>query len=97
MDGEIVCASTESNTFKELWLTDAGLGYEHAPCIVLEHDGVVYAGSRRGIIAALDANTTQLLWRKQVGASEINGFEVDNKGDVYVSLVEGSIWRISKK
>ena len=81
----------------EHWLTDAGLGYEHAPCIVLEHDGVVYAGSRRGIIAALDANTTQLLWRKQVGASEINGFEVDNKGDVYVSLVEGSIWRISKK
>ena len=97
MDGEIVCVSTEGNTFKELWLTDAGLGYEHAPCIVLEHDGVVYAGSRRGIIAALDANTTQLLWRKQVGASEINGFEVDNKGDVYVSLVEGSIWRISKK
>ena len=97
MDGEIVCISTEGNVFKELWITNAGLGYEHAPCIVLEHNGVVYAGSRRGIIVALDANTSKLLWRKQVGASEVNGFEVDEKGNVYASLVEGSVWKITKK
>lgn len=97
MDGEIVCISTEGNTFNELWITDAGLGYEHAPCIVLEHKGVVYAGSRRGIIAAIDAKTSKLLWRQQLGASEVNGFEVDNKGDVYLSLIEGSIWRITHK
>lgn len=97
MDGEIVCVSTEGDTFKELWITDAGLGYEHAPCIVLEHDGVIYAGSRRGIIAALDANTSKLIWRKQLGSSEVNGFDVDKKGDIYLSLIEGSVWRISKK
>lgn len=97
MDGEIVSISTEGSEFNELWITDAGLGYDHAPCIVLEHNGVVYAGSRRGIIVAIDAKTTKLLWRKQVGASEINGFEVDNKGNVYASLVEGSVWKISKK
>ena len=97
MDGEIVCVSTEGDTFKELWITDAGLGYEHAPCIVLEHDGVIYAGSRRGIIVALDAKTSKLIWRKQLGASEVNGFDVDKNGDVYFSLIEGSVWRISKK
>lgn len=97
MDGEIVCVSTQGNEFKELWIVDAGLGYDHAPCIVLEHKGVVYAGSRRGIIAAIDVKTKQLLWRKQVGASEVNGFEVDEKGDIYASLVEGAVWRISKK
>ncbi len=97
MDGEIVCISTEGNIFKELWITDAGLGYEHAPCIVLEHEGVIYAGSRRGIIAAIDAKTSKLLWRKQFGVSEVNGFDVDEKGDVYFSLIEGSVWRINKK
>ena len=94
MDGEIVCVSTEGNEFNELWIADAGIGYEHAPCIVLEQDGVVYAGSRRGIITAIDAKTANVLWRQKVGASEINGFDVDDSGDVYVSLVEGSIWRI---
>ena len=97
MDGEIVCISTEGNEFKKLWITDAGIGYEHAPCIVIEKDGVVYAGSRRGIITAIDAQTSKLLWRQQVGASEINGFDIDEKGNIYVSLIEGSIWRISKK
>lgn len=97
MDGEIVCVSTQGNDFKELWIVDAGLGYDHAPCIVLEHKGVVYAGSRRGIIAAIDVKTKQLLWRKQVGASEVNGFEVDEKGDIYASLVEGAVWRITNK
>ena len=97
MDGEIVCVSTQGNEFKELWLVDAGLGYEHAPCIVLEHKGVVYAGSRRGILATIDVKTKQLLWRQQVGASEVNGFEVDKNGDIYASLVEGSVWRISHK
>lgn len=97
MDGEIVCVSTQGNEFKELWLVDAGLGYEHAPCIVLEHKGVVYAGSRRGILAAIDVKTKQLLWRQQVGVSEVNGFEVDKNGDIYASLVEGSVWRISHK
>ena len=97
MDGEIVCVSTQGNEFKELWLVNAGLGYEHAPCIVLEHKGVVYAGSRRGILAAIDVKTKQLLWRQQVGASEVNGFEVDKNGDIYASLVEGSVWRICHK
>lgn len=97
MDGEIVCVSTEGDKFNELWMVDAGLGYEHAPCIVLEHNGVVYAGSRRGIIAAIDVKTKQLLWRKQLGASEVNGFDVDEKGNVYFSLIEGTIWRISRK
>lgn len=96
MDGEIVCVSTEGNEFNELWMVDAGLGYEHAPCIVLEQNGVVYAGSRRGIIAAIDAESHTLLWRRQIGASEVNGFEVDDKGDVYLSLIEGTIWKISK-
>lgn len=97
MDGEIVCISTQGEEFNELWISDMGIGYDHAPCIVLEQDGVIYAGSRRGIISALDANGGKLIWRQQVGASEINGFDVDDNGNVFVSLIEGSIWQISKK
>ena len=41
MDGELVAVSTEGSDYRELWMVDAGLGYEHAPCIVLEHNGVV--------------------------------------------------------
>lgn len=98
MDGELVAVSTEKNNFDELWTLDMGLGYEHAPCIVLEKDGVVYAGSRRGIVTAVDPVGKKVLWSLPLGVSEINGFDVDPyTGDVYVSLIEGSVFRIKKQ
>ena len=98
MDGELVAVSTDGDTFKELWTVDMGLGYEHAPCIVVEKDGVVYAGSRRGIVTAVDPQTRKVLWSLPVGVSEINGIDLDpTGGDLYVSLIEGTIFRIHKK
>ena len=96
MDGELVAMSTGDN-YELLWKVDLGFGYEHAPCIVLEHDGFIYCGSRRGMLAVVDATTHQLVFTSQLGSSEFNGFEVDEDGTVYCSLIEGTIWRIEKR
>jgi outer membrane protein assembly factor BamB len=93
MDGELVAMSTGDN-YQLLWKVDLGFGYEHAPCIVLEHDGYIYCGSRRGMLAVVNATTHQLEFTYSMGSSEVNGFEVDERGDVYCSLIEGTIWRI---
>ena len=95
MDGELVAMSTGVQ-YEMLWKVDLGFGYEHAPCIVLEHDGFIYCGSRRGMLAVVDAVTHQLVFTTQLGTSEFNGFEVDQAGTVYCSLIEGTIWRIEK-
>ena len=95
MDGQIVAVSTTDNEFKLLWNVDAGLGYEHAPCIVLEANGTIYVGSRRGIMVAIDAATHQVIYTYRLGNSEFNGWERDSNGDVYTSLIEGTVWRIT--
>lgn len=98
MDGELVAVATAPQQFTELWTVDMGLGYEHAPCIVVEKDGVVYAGSRRGIVTAVDPVAQKVLWSLPLGVSEINGIDLDpTSGDIYVSLIEGTIFRIKKK
>lgn len=98
MDGTIVAIDTQSDDYHQLWTTDCHLGYEHAPCIVLEKGGYVYAGSRRGMLAVLEASTGELVFTYKMGCSEVNGFEVDPvTGDIYCSLIEGTIWRISNK
>ncbi len=98
MDGELVAVDATSDTFNLLWVVDMKLGYEHAPCIVVEQDGVVYAGSRRGIVSAIDPIKKEMLWSLPLGVSEINGIDVDpSTGDIYLSLIEGTIWRIHKK
>lgn len=97
MDGELVAVSTEGNIFNKLWVLDLGIGYEHAPCIVLENDGVVYCGTRNGVVVAVDPSARKVLWKEKFGNSEVNGFEKDpNSNDIYLSLIEGTIYRISK-
>ena len=93
MDGELVAMSTGDN-YQLLWKVDLGFGYEHAPCIVLEHDGYIYCGSRRGMLAVVNAATHELEFTYSMGSSEVNGFDVDEHGDIYCSLIEGTIWRI---
>ena len=93
MDGELVAMSIGDN-YQELWKVDLGFGYEHAPCIVLEHDGYIYCGSRRGVLAVVNAATHELEFTYRMGSSEVNGFDVDERGDIYCSLIEGTIWRI---
>ena len=94
MDGTLVAMST-GDKYELLWTVDLGFGYEHAPCIVLEHDGYIYCGSRRGMLAVVNAATHELEFTYTLGTSEVNGFEVDEKGDIYCSLIEGTIWRVS--
>ena len=95
MDGTLVAMSTGAE-YQHLWTVDLGFGYEHAPCIVLEHDGYIYCGSRRGMLAVVNAATHELVFTYQLGTSEVNGFEVDSNNDIYCSLIEGTIWRISR-
>ena len=95
MDGELIAMST-GEQYELLWKVDLGFGYEHAPCIDLEHNGYIYCGSRRGMLAVVDAATHELEFTYRLGTSEINGFEVDEAGDIYCSLIEGTIWRISR-
>lgn len=95
MDGELVAMST-GNQYELLWKVDLGFGYEHAPCIVLEHNGYIYCGSRRGMLAVVNAVTHELEFTYRLGSSEVNGFELDPAtGDIYCSLIEGTIWRIT--
>jgi outer membrane protein assembly factor BamB/predicted phosphohydrolase len=95
MDGELVAMST-GDSYEMLWKVDVGFGYEHAPCIILEHKGYVVLGSRRGMLAVVDSRSHQLVFTYKMGSSEVNGFEVDpTTGDIYCSLIEGSIYRIT--
>jgi hypothetical protein len=96
MDGTLVAVATGKQEYTELWEINLGLGYDHAPCIVVENHGLVYCGSRRGIVTIVDPNSQSVVGVYHLGVSEVNGFDVDpSTDDVYVSLIEGSIWKFS--
>lgn len=97
MDGELVAVDATTGEFKKLWVVDLKLGYEHAPCIVAEKDGIVYAGSRRGLVVAVYPQTQSVIKTFFLGKSETNGIDIDpTSGNVYTSLIEGTIFKLNK-
>lgn len=97
MDGELVAVDATTAEFNKLWVVDMKLGYEHAPCIVAEKDGIVYAGSRRGLVVAVDPKTQTVIETLPLGKSETNGIDLDpTSGNVYTSLIEGTIFKLNK-
>ena len=97
MDGELVAVDATTSEFKKLWVVDLKLGYEHAPCIVAEKGDIVYAGSRRGLVVAVNPQTQSVIKTFFLGKSETNGIDIDpTSGNVYTSLIEGTIFKLNK-
>lgn len=96
MDGELVAVDATVADFNKLWVVDMKLGYEHAPCIVTEKNGIVYAGSRRGLVVAVNPETQSVIETFTLGKSETNGIDLDpTTGNVYTTLIEGTIFKLN--
>lgn len=95
MDGELLAVAANPAKFEKLWVTDTGIGYEHNPCPILEHNGTIYMGSRKGEVIAVDSKTHQVISNDKIGYSSINSFAINpaTKG-VVCSLIEGSVYEI---
>ena len=91
MQDSIVCFASQGDEPRQLWATDAGIGYEHAPSMLPERDGIVYASTNDGFIVALDGRTGRLLWKHKDGNSLTNTVVPLRKGKVLVTNTEGSV------
>lgn len=91
MNDTVIAVSTEGDSFQLLWKVNAGFGYEHNPCPLLESKGTVYAGTKNGLLIAIDASSHKVKWEHKAGNSSINKISTDGSGNIWISLIEGKI------
>lgn len=72
MNDSIVCYSTKGDQPHKLWASNVDFGYEHAPSMQVEKNGVVFGSTKEGLIFALEAATGKVLWKHQTGNSLIS-------------------------
>lgn len=60
-------------------VVNCGFGYEHLSTPMVEHNGVLYGGTRFGSIFAVDLNKKTMIWRYSIGRSGINKLEIKNE------------------
>ena len=79
------------------WASHADFGYEHNPAMPLEKDGVLWVGTKNGLLLGMDAATGKVLWRHKIGNSILNTpLPLSGKECVYTSS-EGTITRVCVK
>ena len=87
----IVFFTTEGGVPKHLWESHGGFGYEHAPSMQIERDGIVYGSTKNGLLFALDAMTGNVIWKHKVGNSLINTITVLSHKRVLFTTTGGII------
>jgi len=91
MNDSIVAYSASSAQPKQVWASDVGFGYEHAPSMPVEKDGVVFGSTKNGLIFALDAMSGKVLWKHKVGNSLISTVVPLGKNQLLFTATGGEV------
>lgn len=97
MNDSIVCYSAVGNIPRKIWASNVGFGYEHAPSMPQEKEGVVYGSTKEGLIFALDAKTGRILWKHKIGNSLISTVVPLNKKEVLFTATSGEVGVLKTK
>jgi outer membrane protein assembly factor BamB/predicted phosphodiesterase len=97
MQDEIVAYQTNGNAPSLLWKLNAGFGYEHTPSDLVEKNGIVFYGTKNGVVYTFDAKTHQNVWLHKIDNSMINTINpIDNK-NIVVSTMDGKVTLLRNK
>ena len=97
MNDSIVCYSTLTDRPEQVWASNVGFGYEHAPSMPQEKDGVVYGSTKEGLLFALEAKTGKIIWKHKIGNSLINTVVPLNGREVLFTATSGEVGLIRMK
>ncbi len=90
--------SNKAEAPQPLWITNAGFGYDINSAQLAEKDGVLFYGTKNGLLIALDSSTGKILWEHKIGVTIINTVKPLNSKKVLLNdfdgktvLVEGEV------
>ncbi|MDR0714704.1 MAG: PQQ-binding-like beta-propeller repeat protein [Bacteroidales bacterium] len=91
MNDSLVCFAATGRTVKKCWATFVGYGYEFAPSMPQEKDGVIFGSTMNGEIFSVESVSGKLRWRHKVSHSLINTvFPVSSSQCVY-ACTDGTV------
>jgi outer membrane protein assembly factor BamB len=91
MQDSVVAYKTGREHGEIAWKMNCGFGYEHVPSMLVEKDGVVFFGTKSGVVYALDPKTQKVLWKYKVDNSMVNTVKVMSRKEVIVSTMDGRV------
>jgi outer membrane protein assembly factor BamB len=87
----IAALSPAGEGAEALWETNAGFGADINSAMLVEKDGVVFYGTKNGLLLALDSATGALKWKHRVGVALLNTVTPLSGREVVVTDFDGRV------
>lgn len=87
----IAAISPSADGSDAVWETNAGFGTDINSAMLVEKDGVVFYGTKNGLLIALDAATGAVKWKHRVGVSLLNTVTPLSGREVVVTDFDGRV------
>lgn len=91
MPGEILAFATDADRPQKLWSLNAHFGYDINSAMLVEKDGVLFYGTKNGLLLAIDAASGALRWEHRVGVALLNTVAPLSAREVLVSDTDGKV------
>lgn len=72
MRDSIIAIDAAADSCHAVWITNCGFGYDINSAMLREHSGIVYYGTKNGLVLALDGKSGKVLWEHRAGISATN-------------------------
>lgn len=91
MNDTLIAFSTGETMQKAAWKMNVGYGYEHAPSMLTEKSGILFFGTRNGVVYAIDRAQQAIAWAYKIDNSMVNTVHVLDKKNVVAATMDGKV------
>jgi len=73
------------------WKMNCGFGYEHVPSMLIEKSGLLFFGTKNGVVYCINPTSKEIAWAHKIDNSMVNTVQVINKNHVVASTMDGKL------
>lgn len=78
-----------------LWVKNFGFGYDIAPSMLVENNGIGYLSTKNGLILAFNSKNGYLIWKYKFGNTLVHTVAPLNAKKIYLSNMDGKVFCLS--
>ncbi len=94
MNGTIIGVDARAPEGQVVWVSDFNIGYDIAPGVITEREGIIYIPSDKGVIHAASRADGRLLWSHRISSCLINSVVPLKGGRLLCNSMDGVVVRL---
>ena len=94
MNGTVIGVDARAPEGQVIWVSDFNIGYDIAPGVITEREGIIYIPSDKGVIHAASRVDGRLLWSHRISSSLINSVVPLKGGRLLCNSMDGVVVRL---